>query len=590
MENVKYQMLKKYFGYDNFRDGQEQVIDCILSRRDVLCIMPTGAGKSVCYQIPALMFEGVTIVVSPLISLMKDQVQFLVGAGVRAAYVNSSLTPQVIEKVLLRISGGLYKIIYVAPERLNTFAFMDAVCKLNISQIVVDESHCISKWGHDFRPSYLGIVNFVASLKYRPVISAFTATATDVVKGDICSILNLKKPLIKVMSFDRPNLYFDVRQPKDKQAELIDILKNKRTESGIIYCATRKTVEDICHFLNNNGFLATRYHAGLEDEERAKNQDDFIFDKKRVMVATNAFGMGIDKGNVSYVIHYNMPRDMESYYQEAGRAGRDGNRAECILLFGQNDVYTQKFLIEHSTTDNTDVVNEYRQLNKMIDYCKIDTCLRQYILGYFGEEHGGNCHNCGNCNTNNFVQVKIYNEAYKIVDCIRHLSRPYGANTIAAILCGSKDKKVMAAKLYQVPEYASLKGFSRRDIVAIIDKLVSLKVLIQEGVEYPVLIVNEHSYIDENITIALRRSHKIKTAVQEKSVDENLFNMLKSVRLNIAQSEGVPAYIIFSDSTLKDMCKKLPKTEEEFLNVSGVGEIKCNRYSSYFIKAIKSYH
>jgi ATP-dependent DNA helicase RecQ len=592
MQDDKLQVLKKYFGYDSFREGQEEVIDNILKGRDVLCIMPTGAGKSVCYQVPALMSEGVTIVISPLISLMKDQVQFLVGAGVRAAYVNSSLSPAVIDKVLLRIKNSQYKIIYVAPERLATYSFCDAVSGLNISEIVVDEAHCISKWGHDFRPSYVGIVKFVNSLKTRPVVSAFTATATSLVKKDICTILKLNEPYILAGSFDRPNLFFDVRQPKDKDRELINILKSKVGESGIIYCATRKTVDDVCQMLIEGGYPATKYHAGLSDEDRAKAQDDFIYDRKPIMVATNAFGMGIDKGNVSFVLHYNMPKDMESYYQEAGRAGRDGNRAECILLFSEGDIYTNKFLIEHSKTENTNVKNEYRLLNIMVDYCKTDGCLRQYILGYFGEEHQGNCSNCGNCVEGKFEVLSVTEEAKKVYNCILHLPRMYGASLVTAILHGGKDKRIVEGKLFKVEEYGSLKNFSRKEISAIIDKMLKVGLLEQEGYEYPVLKAGSNSLDNfPEISINIRKGEsKVKSAQSRvTNIPEDLLSRLKDLRAKIARSEGVPAYIVFSDATLRDMCIKLPKNLSEFLSVSGVGDIKCSRYGSAFVEEIQRY-
>ena len=398
MQNNKEAILKEYFGYGKFRPGQEDVIDSILSKRDVLCIMPTGAGKSICYQIPALMFDGVTIVVSPLISLMKDQVQFLKNSGIDAAYINSSLSPQVLEKVFLRVENSQYKIIYVAPERLGTASFLRAIKNLKISLVVVDEAHCISRWGHDFRPSYLEIIKFIDNLSQRPVIGAFTATATNTVREDICNILGLRSPFLKITSFDRPNLFFDVKHPRNKDSSLLYVLRNRSRESGIVYCATRKNVEEVCKFLTENGFSATRYHAGLDDEEKAKNQDDFIFDTKRIMVATNAFGMGVDKSNVSFVIHYNMPKDMESYYQESGRAGRDGNKAECILLYNEDDIRTNKFLIRQSENEELSVESQFKLLNKMIDYCKTDKCLRGVILDYFGERHAEYCGYCGNCN------------------------------------------------------------------------------------------------------------------------------------------------------------------------------------------------
>jgi ATP-dependent DNA helicase RecQ len=592
MENIKIKTLKKYFGYDTFKEGQDEVIDNILQKRDVLCIMPTGAGKSVCYQVPALIFDGITIVVSPLISLMKDQVQLLINVGVKAAYVNSSLSPQVLDKVLYRIKNSCYKIIYVAPERLNTQAFFNAVKDLNISQVVIDESHCVSKWGHDFRPSYLGICGFIESLAYRPVISAFTATATEIVKRDICASLKLNKPFVKITSFDRPNLFFDVRQPKNKDAELFSILKNKKGKSGIIYCATRKIVEEVCKNLCDAGYSATMYHAGLDNELRAKNQDDFIYDRKRIMVATNAFGMGIDKGNVAYVLHYNMPKDMEGYYQEAGRAGRDGNGAECILLFSESDISTNKYLLSHSATESENIQNDYKLLYKMADYCKTDSCLRQYILGYFGEIRVGNCGNCSNCADKNYEMVDVTSQAKVILNCIKSLPKSYGVSQIVAVLRGGKDKNIVEAKLYENNEYAALKTHSRQDIMAVIDKMLSLGILKRKGTIYPVItICDKYLGQQDNLSVYIKRK-KLKNKQQSKPdncEDNELFLMLKTLRTEIAKKNNVPAYIVFSDAALQDMSIKLPTTKADFLNISGVGEIKCERYSADFIAAIKQY-
>jgi ATP-dependent DNA helicase RecQ len=587
----KLQTLKKYFGYDSFRAGQEEVIDALLSQRDVLCVMPTGAGKSVCYQIPALLYDGVTIVVSPLISLMKDQVQFLVGNGVRAAYVNSSLTQTVIDKVLLRIRASVYKIIYVAPERLATYGFLDAVKDLPISQLIIDESHCISKWGHDFRPSYLNIIEFVKALPRRPVIGAFTATATDKVKADICQALSLKAPLVKVTSFDRPNLFFDVRRPKNKEKELLSILKEKKEESGIVYCATRKTVEKVCDKLLAEGYAATRYHAGLENEERTKNQDEFIYDKKRIMVATNAFGMGIDKGNVSFVVHYNMPKDMESYYQEAGRAGRDGKEAECILLFGEGDIATNKYLIECGQNEEEDRDNQLKLLYQMVDYCKTDGCLRQFILGYFGESHKGNCDHCGNCIERNFEVVDVSAQAKVILDCMRHLPKDYGISILTDVLRGGKGKNVTGAGLDGIAEYGALSEYSREEVTAIADKMLEMGILARKGLIYPALKIVDR-YCKDIPPVRIKRKKK-KERVEEKftgkTADKALFTLLKNVRTEIAKRDGVPAYIVFSDATLTDMCAKKPTTRSEFLAVSGVGEVKCDRYGSFFLAAIQSY-
>lgn len=591
MQNNKEEILKQYFGYDKFRSGQEEVINNILSKRDVMCIMPTGAGKSVCYQVPALMFNGITIVVSPLISLMKDQVQFLVSCGVKAAFVNSSLSSQVIEKVFARISDCWYKIIYVAPERLNNFGFLNAIKKLKVSLLVVDEAHCISRWGHDFRPSYLEIIKFIDNLPQRPVIGAFTATATKTVKEDICNILGLRSPFIKITSFDRPNLFFDVKHPRNKDSSLLYILKDRSRESGIVYCATRKKVEEVCKFLTENGFPATRYHAGLDDEEKAKNQDDFIFDNKRIMVATNAFGMGVDKSNVSFVIHYNMPKDMESYYQEAGRAGRDGKKAECILLYDESDINTNKFLISQSENEGVDVENEYNLLNKMIEYCKTDNCLRGYILGYFGEKHSENCGYCGNCNGDNFEQVDATSVAKTIINCIKYLPRPFGKSILISILQGGKGEKISTYDLNETLGYGVLKNFNRSDLAEIIDKMLTAGFLEQDGDAYPVLRVGRN--VDEKqlkfYVRVRKKADKCKKRSESNHTSDTLFSRLKHIRFEIAKRENVPTYIIFSDMTLSDMALRKPQTKEEFLNVTGVGQMKCDLYSEDFISEIKKY-
>mgnify|MGYP001509132919 FL=1 len=402
-----YQTLKHYFGYDTLRPGQQDLMEGILNGSDVLGIMPTGAGKSLCYQVPALMLPGITIVISPLISLMSDQVKALNQAGVHAAYINSSLTENQIRAALLYAAQGQYKIIYVAPERLNTMRFLDFACRADISMVTVDEAHCISQWGQDFRPSYLEIADFLARLPRRPVVSAFTATATERVKQDITGSLHLQNPVTVVTGFDRPNLFFRVvkrKGGKETDNSILNYVKRHGDESGIIYCATKKNVDSVCELLLQHGILAGRYHAGLSLEERKESQDDFTYDRIRVMVATNAFGMGIDKSNVRYVLHYNMPQSLEYYYQEAGRAGRDGEEAECVLFFSKQDIMINKRLLDYKATEGEYTsgdpavrANEQRKLNQMIHYCETDECLRQYILNYFGDHSPCICEKCSNC-------------------------------------------------------------------------------------------------------------------------------------------------------------------------------------------------
>lgn len=489
----KYEVLNRYFGYHSFREGQEQIVNAILLGKDALGIMPTGAGKSLCFQVPSMVMDGITLVISPLVSLMKDQVTTLVAAGVPAAFFNSSLTERQYIKALEFASAGKYKIIYVAPERLLTARFQNFVQKVSITMVAVDEAHCVSQWGQDFRPSYLDIPQFVDGLKKRPIITAFTATATTRVKDDIVKMLKLNSPLQVVTGFDRKNLYYEVRKKQSKKNELMDIVREHRNESGIVYCTTRKKVEEVCQLLNQDGFKATRYHAGLEIQERKENQEKFIYDRANIMVATNAFGMGIDKSDVRFVVHFNMPKDIESYYQEAGRAGRDGESAQCILLYSSNDVSTNKFLIENSRqNDAMDLAEEkvrqqmiaedLRRLEQMNFYCQTTECLRTYVLRYFGENIKEGCGNCSNC------YEKITKEERK--------------NRIIA------------------------------------------------------------------------------------SLDGDLLEELKKIRKKIASVQGVPAFVVFSDATLYDMCRKLPKNEEDFLEVSGVGYKKLQQYGSEFLKVI----
>ena len=461
----QYEILKHYFGYDTFRDGQEKLIHAILEGRDVLGIMPTGAGKSLCYQIPALMMGGITLVISPLISLMKDQVSNLNQAGILAAYLNSSLTPGQYRKVLELARGGRYPIIYVAPERLVTEDFLQFALdpQVNISMVAVDEAHCVSQWGQDFRTSYLKIVDFIKRLPKRPVVSAFTATATAEVRDDIIDILMLQEPEVLTTGFDRTNLYFGVQTPKDRYQALVELLEQHKAESGIVYCLTRKIVEEVCEKLIKEGFSVTRYHAGLSDAERKHNQEEFIYDNVRIMVATNAFGMGIDKSNVRFVIHYNMPKNMESYYQEAGRAGRDGEPAECILLYGGQDVITNQFFIDHNQdndaldpmTRQLVMERDRERLRKMTFYCFTHECLRDYILRYFGEYGSNYCGNCSNCLTQ-FENTDVTEMAKALLSCIESSRQRYGAAVIIDTVHGANTAKIRGYRMNENPEYGSL--------------------------------------------------------------------------------------------------------------------------------------
>lgn len=596
----KFDVLRKYFGYSSFRKGQEEMVDCLLSGRDALGIMPTGAGKSICYQVPAIMFGGVTIVVSPLISLMKDQVNALVQQGVKAAYINSSLTDTQYDKVLKNAALGIYKINYVAPERLESVSFINLCRRIKISMVAVDESHCVSQWGQDFRPSYLNINKFISMLPNRPIIGAFTATATDEVKKDIINILQLEDPAVVTTGFDRPNLFFSVLRPAKKDNRLIELIKERRDKSGIIYCSTRKKVESVCDLLIKNGFPATRYHAGLSDEERVKNQDDFVYDRKPVMVATNAFGMGIDKSNVSYVIHYNMPKNIESYYQEAGRAGRDGQEADCILLYGAGDVQTCRYFIEN-TEPNTQLTPEQNEMFKkreeerlkhMIFYCRTSDCLRNYMLRYFGDEAEENCGKCSNCLTK-FKTVDVTIEAQKILSCIIRTGQKFGATIISDVLRGKTNDRITSFGLDRQSTFGIMKDSKPTEIRYIIEKLEEQGYIISVGAGKPILRVTEMSYpvLKGKAKVKVKKTVRIKT--KEKTVEEtvniSLFDTLKQIRYEIASKKGVPAFLIFSDASLMDMCRKLPVTPEEFLSVNGVGDNKLKQYGDRFISAIAEY-
>lgn len=603
----KTEALKQYFGHTEFRSGQQEIIDNILAGRDVLAIMPTGAGKSVCYQIPALITEGITIVISPLISLMKDQVESLIRSGAPAAYINSSLTyPQYLE-VFRRANSGRYKIIYVAPERLVTDEFISLAENIHISMVTVDEAHCVSQWGQDFRPSYLKIAEFISRLSYRPVVSAFTATATAQVKQDISSALNLRDPFMITTGFDRENLYYEVRRPAKKTEELISILEENRDKCCIVYCSTRKNVESVCDALNDNGFAATRYHAGLSDVERRDNQNDFLYDRKNIMVATNAFGMGIDKSNVSLVVHYNMPKNPESYYQEAGRAGRDGEPASCILLYSGQDVVTNKFLIENSGEDNEELTEEQRKILRQRDldrlkeitfYSTTTDCLRGYMLKYFGEKPPQFCGHCSNCCTN-FVTVDITTEAQKIISCVYRIynmnGRTVGKALLTDILRGSKADKVTRMGYDKLTTYGIMSDTPVHTIRSILDFLIEKGYLAVTSGEYPVVTVTEStaSIIKSKMTLEMKLPKEKKLLPKVKKelvpVDEGLMSRLKKLRSEIAAKERVPAYIIFTDASLRDMCKRLPADEVEFLDVAGVGRKKTDLYGKRFIAAIHEY-
>lgn len=603
--------LKVYFGYDTFRDGQEDIINAILSGRDVLAIMPTGAGKSICYQVPALMMSGITIVISPLISLMQDQVKALNEAGVHAAYINSSLTENQINKALSLAAQGRYKIIYVAPERLTSYTFLDFACHAEISMVTVDEAHCISQWGQDFRPSYLKIVEFVAHLPRRPIVSAFTATATEDVKNDIIHILRLEQPKVVVTGFDRENLYYSVERIRRKDDFVLDYIHNHPQESGIIYCATRKNVDKLFELLFKSGIAVTRYHAGLDNETRKKNQEDFIYDRTPIVVATNAFGMGIDKSNVRYVIHYNMPQSMENYYQEAGRAGRDGEAAQCILLFSEQDMVINRFLLEQKDFSEMDIEDarlvmerDVWRLQVMERYCKTSECLRNYILSYFGEQPEHPCGHCGNCQKD-YQEIDMTEEATWVLRSVEEAQGRYGIAIIAGVLMGANRARLKELGMTEYASYGALKNLSEARIRELINLMITEGYLYQTKAQYSVLRIGDIGpLLNDDAQIILKvdwqetepekkskraKAMRKKVAGELTSQGSELFELLRKLRTEIASEEGVPPYIIFSDKTLIDMCIKLPENEEQFLDVSGVGAHKLEKYGDRFLRVIREF-
>lgn len=602
----KLTVLNEYFGHRQFRSGQAELIDHIMGGCDVLGIMPTGAGKSLCYQVPAIMLDGVTVVISPLISLMKDQVSALVTAGVTAACINSSLLPEEYSEVMRRACRGEYKLIYVAPERLGTKEMARLVSSIKISMVTIDEAHCVSQWGQDFRPSYLHIAEFIRSLPQRPIVSAFTATATDTVKEDIIRLLGLHEPFSLVTGFDRPNLYFSVLKPQNKYAELKKQLDGFGDKCGIVYCISRKNVEEICDKLSADGFSATRYHAGLADAERRANQEDFIYDRKRIMVATNAFGMGIDKSDVSFVIHYNMPKNIESYYQEAGRAGRDGSPAQCILLYGPMDVRTNNFMIEKSREENDALSDEEKEimlkrdrqrLKDMTFYSTTTGCLREFMLRYFGDKANSYCGNCSNC-VNGFEDTDITVDAQKILSCvfrIKQKGRYFGKSMVIDILHGSENDRLLSFGFDKLSTYGIMSDVPVQTIRTEIDYLVANGYLCCTDDEYPVIELTPLSakILKERISVNMKlpkkktRSRRI-TDGQIKAGDL-LFMKLKALRSKFASAANVPAYVVFSDAALRDMCRLRPVTRDEFLNVSGVGKRKAEQYGDEFCRLISAH-
>ena len=600
--------LKRYFGYDSFRPGQEEIVSALLAGRDALAIMPTGAGKSLCYQVPALLLPGLTLVISPLISLMQDQVKGLNAAGIRAAFINSSLTETQIARALDLAAEGSYKLVYVAPERLESPAFRSFAAGADISMVTVDEAHCISQWGQDFRPSYLKILDFIDSLPRRPIVSAFTATATREVKDDIVCTLRLHNPKVLVTGFDRPNLYFQVERTRRKDDFVIQYLRGHPGESGIIYCATRKNVDKLQELLTEYGFVATKYHAGLPAEARRKNQNDFIYDTAPVIVATNAFGMGIDKSNVRFVLHYNMPQSMENYYQEAGRAGRDGLPSQCVLLFSAQDVIINKFLLDKKDfaemdDEEADLLRQrdLQRLQTMERYCQTTECLRNYILAYFGEHPTAPCGNCGSCN-NDFDEVDMTDAAKWMINCVAELRGRYGKAILFGTLQGANRARLRELGAERFKSYGRMKDTPRETLERLLAQLLEDGYLVQSDDQYAVLHIGDIAPLKAGgqvlVKLPPQREPEQARAPKPKrrspmdaltSAGLELFNQLRQLRFDTAQREGLPPYVVFGDKSLVDMCLRAPRRAEDMLGIYGMGERKYEKYGAAFFAVIDAY-
>ncbi|ARJ22447.1 DNA helicase RecQ [Bacillus mycoides] len=579
------ELLASYFGYSSFRRGQDETIKNVLDGKDTVCIMPTGGGKSICYQIPALVFEGTTLVISPLISLMKDQVDTLVQNGISATYINSSISITEANQRIQLAKQGHYKLLYVAPERLDSMEFVDQLIDMKIPMIAIDEAHCISQWGHDFRPSYLHIHRILDYLPEKPLVLALTATATPQVREDICNTLGINQENTIMTTFERENLSFSVIKGQDRNAYLADYIRQNQKESGIIYAATRKVVDQLYEDLGKAGVSVSKYHAGMSDHDRNEQQELFLRDDISVMVATSAFGMGIDKSNIRYVIHYQLPKNMESYYQEAGRAGRDGLDSECILLYSSQDVQVQRFLIDQSTGESR-FSNELEKLQNMTDYCHTEQCLQSFILQYFGEEPKEDCGRCGNC-TDDRESIDVTRESQMVLSCMIRTNQRFGKQMIAQVLTGSKNKKVIEFNFHTLPTYGLLSNRSVKEVSEFIEFLISDELIAVEHGTYPTLKVTE-----KGKEVLLGKENVLrKERVETRQIvqDHPLFEVLREVRKEIAQGEGVPPFVIFSDQTLKDMCAKMPQSDSELLTVKGIGEHKLVKYGSQFLQAVQHF-
>ncbi|MGM0845263.1 MAG: DNA helicase RecQ [Bacillota bacterium] len=580
--------LKEYFGYENFRPGQDDIIQSVLFGHNTAGIMPTGGGKSICYQIPALLLEGITLVVSPLISLMKDQVDALNQTGIPATFINSSLTHAEIERRLSEAELGVYKLVYIAPERLESPYFVQYLRNLPIPLVAVDEAHCISQWGHDFRPSYLKIKDLLKGLPSNPVVLGLTATATPQVQKDICSSLEIQEENTFITGFSRENLSFKVIKGQDRSKYAMNYVKANKNESGIIYAATRKEVDSLYNKLDKQGFSVGKYHGGMSDVQRNEMQEEFLKDNLQVIVATNAFGMGINKSNVRYVLHHQLPKNMESYYQEAGRAGRDGGESECVVLYSPQDVQIQRFLISQNSQDPARHTQELLKLRQMVDYCHTEGCLQEFILHYFGDENAVPCGKCSNC-TDDRQAIDVTKETQMVLSCMIRMGERFGNSLVSQVLAGSKNKKIKEFGFEKLSTYGLMKEQKQKDISLFIDFLISEEYITVVSGTFPVLRVNEKG---KNVLQGKEKVLRKETMKAEKvthEADNELFEILRVIRKELADTEGVPPFVIFSDETLRDMCRKLPVDGTAFLDVKGVGAHKSEKYGSHFLQAISQY-